>query len=253
MKYKIGDKVRVRKDIQEHDCIDDMFVLKSMLKYRGKVLTIGGKRGAKAYSFTELTEDENMEVFFTDHMLMPIPAPKHKVGDRVTVRKGMDTSKKYGGISIIHLMSELGGQTFTIKEIDYTTFKVPTYRFEDEGGYWTDAMLDEDIEITDPMSIVENGNIVQVACGKYFLYLDGKGYNREGWIAFKTPRFEIIAIWKFDKDNVFSSRELVNPEDCKGELVWEKPLAAKEMTVSEIEKALGYSVKIVKEESKYEF
>ena len=245
MKYKIGDKVRVRKDIEEHDCVDDMFVLESMLKYRGKVLTIDGYRGTRAYTFAELTEDENMDVFFTDHMLIPIPAPKHKVGDRVTVKRGMDVSKKHGGVSIIQFMSAQGGKTFTIEEIDYTTFKVPTYRFKDEGCYWTDAMLDENED--DPMSIVENGNIVQVACGKYYLYLDGKGYNREGWVEFRTSQFKITAIWKLDKDNTFSSHDLINPEDCKGELVWEKPLAAKEMTVKEIEEKLGYSIKVVKE------
>lgn len=255
MKYKIGTKVRVREDIEEHDCIDDMYVLPTMLKHRGKVLTVSGNRGKKAYTFAELTEDENMHIFFTDHMLIPVPAPKHKVGDKVTVRRGMDSSKKYGGVSIIPFMSEQGGKTFTIKEIDYTTFKVPTYRFEDEGCYWTDAMLDEDedIEITDPMSIVENGNIVQVACGSYFFYLDGRGYGRNGFTKFSSSGYKIVKIWKFNKDNIFSSHELANPEDCIGDLIWDKSLAAKEMTVSEIEKALGYNVKIVKEENKYEF
>lgn len=255
MKYKIGTKVRVREDIEEHDCIDDMIVLDSMLKYRGKVLTVSGNRGKKAYTFAELTEDENMDVFFTDHMLIPIPAPKHKVGDRVTVRRGMDTFKKYGSVSVIPFMREQGGKTFIIKEIDYTTFQVPTYRFEGEGCYWTDAMLDEDedIEITDPMSIVENGNIVQVARGEYYFYLNGRGYGRNGFTKFSSSGYKIVKIWKFDRDNIFSSHELANPEKCIGDLIWEKPLAAKEMTVSEIEKALGYNVKIVKEAEEYEF
>ena len=254
MKYKIGDKVRVRKDIEEHDCIDGLFVLPEMLKYRGKVLTVDGYRGT-VYTFAELTENANIHTFFTDNMLIPIPAPKYKVGDRVTVRKGMDTSKRYGGVPITPFMNELGGKIFTIKEIDYTTFKVPTYRFEGEGCYWTDEMLDEneDIEITDPMSIVENGNIVQVACGNYFFYLDGKGLNQEGFVHFKTSRFKIVAIWKLDTSKVFNIKDLSNLEEKKGELVWEKPLAAKEMTVSEIEKVLGYGVKIIKEEDKYEF
>lgn len=253
MKYKIGTKVRVKEDIREHDCIDDMIVLDSMLKYREKVLTINGYRGDKVYTFTELTEDENMDVFFTDHMLIPVPAPNHKVGDRVTIRRGMDTSKKYGGVSVIPFMREQGGKTFTIKEIDYTTFKVPTYRFEGEGCYWTDEMLDEneDIKITDPMSIVENGNIVQVACGSYFLYLNGRGYGRNGFTKFSSSDYKIVKIWKIA--DILSSHELVNPEKCIGDLVWEKPLAAKEMTVSEIEKALGYEIKIIKEENEYEF
>ena len=256
MKYKIGTKVKVREDIEEHDCIDDMIVLDSMLKHRGKVLTISGNRSGKVYTFAELTEDENMEVFFTDHMLIPVPAPKHKIGDRVTVRRGMDTSKKYGEVSIIPFMRNQGGKTFTIEEIDYTTFKVPTYRFEGEGCYWTDEMLEdriEDIEITDPMSIVENGNIIQVACGKYFLYLNRKGINKDGFVHFKSSAFKIVAIWKPDMSKILDTKDLLNPEKYIGELVWKKPLAAKEMTVSEIEKALGYNVKIVKEENEYEF
>ena len=255
MKYKIGTKVRVREDIEEHDCIDDMIVLESMLKYRGKVLTVSGKRGKKAYTFAELTEDENMDVFFTDHMLIPGPTPKHKIGDKVIIKKGMDLFEKYGGVPIAPSMREQGGKTFTIREIDYTVFNAPTYRFEEYGGYWTDEMLDEneDIEITDPMSIVENGNIVQVACGTYFFYLDGRGYGRNGFTKFSSSGYKIVKIWKFNQGNIFSSHELANPENCKGDLIWEKPLAAKEMTVSEIEKVLGYNVKIVKEENEYEF
>lgn len=257
MKYKIGDKVKIREDISRKDIIDGFFITEGMLKYRGEVLTISGFNN-KVYRFAELSVRENDSVFFTDHMMTPVLAskPKHKVGDKVTVRRGMDSSKKYGGVSIIPFMREQGGKTFTIEEIDYTTFKVPTYRFKDEGCYWTDAMLEdriEDIEITDPMSIVENGNIVQVVCGQYFLYLNGKGLSKDGFVHFKSSAFKIVAIWKPDMSKILDTKDLLDPEDYKGELVWEKPLAAKEMTVSEIEKALGYEIKVIKEENEYEF
>ena len=186
----------------------------------------------------------------------PEPNGYLHIGHAKAICLDFGIAKKYGGVSIIPFMRNQGGKTFTVEEIDYTVFKVPTYRFEGEGCYWTDEMLEdriEDIEITDPMSIVENGNIVQVACGSYFFYLNGRGYGRNGFTKFSSSGYKIVKIWKFDKDNIFSSHELADPEKCIGDLIWEKPLAAKEMTVSEIEKALGYEIKVIKEENEYEF
>ena len=241
MKYKIGDKVRVREGIEEHDYIDDMFVLDSMLKYRRKVLTISGYRG-RVYTFTELTEDENMGVFFTDHMLIPIPAPKYKVGDRVIVRKEMNTSKRYGGVPVTPFMSELGGKTFTIKEIDYATFKVPTYRFEDEGCYWTDEMLEETAT-----PVYRDGDIVQTENGSYYLVWNAKnrhGVRDCGQVHFpEDGDFSVVKVWKPDREAIFTLSDL---DLACGELRWEKK-TAKEMTVAEIEAKLGYSIKVVKE------
>lgn len=169
---------------------------------------------------------------------------KYKIGDKVTVKKGLNSDTRYGGVAMIFAMSLQGGKTFTIKEIDYTTFSVPTYRFNEFGGFWTDEMLEE--KETDPMSVVENGNIVQVARGEYFLYLDGKGYNEKGWTQFKTHQFKIVKIWKIA--DILSSHELVNPKNCIGELIWEEPKPAKEMTIKEIEEKLGYNIKVIKEE-----
>lgn len=255
MKYKIGDKVRIREDIGKKDIIDGFFITERMLKYRGKVLTISGFNN-KVYRFAELSVHENDSVFFTDHMMTFIPKPKYNVGDKVTIKKGLDANIRYGGVAMIPYMCLQGGKTFTIKEIDYTTFSVPTYRFNETGCYWTNEMLEdriEDIEITDPMSIVENGNIVQVACGEYFLYLNGKGFTKNGYTEFKQPMLEIVKIWKIADSGIYSSWDLANPENCKGDLIWEKPLTTREMTVSEIEKTLGYEIKVIKEENEYEF
>lgn len=243
MRYKIGDKVRIRKDIRKHDIIDSFFITEKMLSYRGRILTIS-RINNKVYEFAELTEDENMSVFFTDHMVTPIPKIKYNIGDEVTIKKGLNSSIEYGGVAMIPYMRNQGGKTFTIKEIDYNTFSVPTYRFEEIACYWTDEMLEE--RETDPMSIVENGNIVQVACGEYYLYLNGRGIDKDGYTKFISPERKIVKIWKIA--DILSSHELVNPEKCIGELIWEKPLAAKEMTIKEIEEKLGYNIKVIKEE-----
>ena len=43
MKYKVGDRVRVKKGLVPGSMYGDTFVVESMLEYAGKFLTIKGK------------------------------------------------------------------------------------------------------------------------------------------------------------------------------------------------------------------
>ena len=66
MKYKVGDKVRVRSDLKAYEIYGSNMLTKSMEKFAGKTVTISGV-GITSYAI------EEMEVaYWTDEMLEPV-------------------------------------------------------------------------------------------------------------------------------------------------------------------------------------
>ena len=66
MKYKVGDKVRVRRDLKAYEIYGSNMLTKSMEKFVGKTVTISGV-GITSYTI------EEMEVaYWTDEMFEPV-------------------------------------------------------------------------------------------------------------------------------------------------------------------------------------
>lgn len=66
MKYKVGDKVKVRRDLKAYEIYGSNMLTKSMEKFAGKTVTISGV-GITSYAI------EEMEVaYWTDEMLEPV-------------------------------------------------------------------------------------------------------------------------------------------------------------------------------------
>lgn len=66
MKYKVGDKVKVRSDLKAYEIYGSNMLTKSMEKFAGKTVTISGV-GINSYAI------EEMEVaYWTDEMLEPV-------------------------------------------------------------------------------------------------------------------------------------------------------------------------------------
>lgn len=66
MKYKVGDKVKVRSDLKAYEIYGSNMLTKSMEKFAGKTVTISGV-GITSYAI------EEMEVaYWTDEMLEPV-------------------------------------------------------------------------------------------------------------------------------------------------------------------------------------
>lgn len=66
MKYKVGDKVKVRSDLKAYEIYGSNMLTKSMEKFSGKTVTISGV-GITSYAI------EEMEVaYWTDEMLEPV-------------------------------------------------------------------------------------------------------------------------------------------------------------------------------------
>ena len=85
MRFKVGDKVRVRKDLIVGKCYgeDNLSFVNDMEKYKGKQFEIIKTSGCD-YKF------DNSNYYFNDDMLEPAFTKQDlRVGDRITLRNGM--------------------------------------------------------------------------------------------------------------------------------------------------------------------
>lgn len=84
MRFKVGDKVRVRKDLIAGKCYgeDNLSFVDDMEKYKGKQFEIIKMSGCDY-------ELDNSNYYFNDDMLEPAFTTQDlKVGDRITLRNG---------------------------------------------------------------------------------------------------------------------------------------------------------------------
>lgn len=180
---------------------------------------------------------------------------KHKVGDKVRIREDLKENVYYGEYFAVSEAIRFGGKTVTISDIDMSKF---SYEIEEDGGkfYWTDEMFDLAAK-----DLIQPGSVVECRSGEKFIYINGIFMHSDGWMFlgdgglndFSDDLVFLSGDKDFDIMRVFESKSttLYNffNHNCLT-LVWERK-ETKEMTLEEIEKALGYPVKIVKGEENH--
>lgn len=239
-KFKVGDKVKIKSDISMTRTYNGgCKVTKEMLDKIGAIETIKYVNahllnGEARYTIT------NSGYFWTDDMLERVEdTMKYKVGDKVRVREDLIVDKDYGEECFVRGMVIMKGKEVTI-EAAYDDVK--KYRIKECGFNWTEEMFED----ARPSL---KGKIVEVAVGyTYFMLTETMGVRETAhagnirWTS--TTGFYPVKIWEVNASLVGDLSKLCT---AKGELIWEEEKKKKEMTVAEIEKALGYSVKIIKE------
>lgn len=158
MKYRVGDKVRVRQleDINKIYKIDQndrdgMVLLRSYEPYCGNTYKVKEIRG-----FYYDLEDEDGQLvsgFFTEEMLEDVKENKmkYKVGDKVRVRQWDDMVKEFGydGVDIyidnyyfVEEMKQYCGKTYEVCNADWFCYNLKN---ENEVLDWsfTDGMLED--------------------------------------------------------------------------------------------------------------
>ena len=134
MKYKVGDKVRVKGELSVRDGTGITYAVKDMFKYRSKIMTIKDERKAITGDYTIYTLDDNGENWaWTEEMLEP--TCKYKVGDRVVVRHDLSLDIKNGVVSD---MLRCRSKMFTITDVSVNGIY---YKLDGNGWAWTDDML----------------------------------------------------------------------------------------------------------------
>ena len=132
MKYKIGDKVLVRPDLEENKTYGNEVVISDMLYFKGKIVTIEHVDYPNHY---RIKEDPD-EWFWTDEMFLP--NTKYNIGDKVRVREDLIEYEKYKDILFVPSMNSFKGKIVTIYDFTDRGYRIE----EDYKRYrWTDNMF----------------------------------------------------------------------------------------------------------------
>ena len=69
---------------------------------------------------------------------------KHKVGDKVKIRRDLQVGKIYNGVAVVEEMVELAGKTATIECVNEDCYGDIDYYLEEDkdGWHWTELMFD---------------------------------------------------------------------------------------------------------------
>lgn len=174
---------------------------------------------------------------------------KYKVGDKIRIRKDL-RPERYGSLYATENMTKMAGDIVTIAHI-YDERMI--YDIEEDCGWsWSEEMF----ESVCPKNLLEPGTVVKTRDGDKYININGILMRKSGgsWLCrledvnddlvrekHKNKDMEIIEIYKTDGHTI---SELFDDDNLT--LVWKRE-EVKEITLSEIEKELGYKVKIVKE------
>ena len=131
MKYKVGDKVRVRKDLIAGELYGKDIFASEMIPFKGQSVTI-----KKIVEDKYEIEEDSQTWWWTYEMLLPVT--KYKIGDKVIVREDLKGGKLYGYYSVNEDMFPLRGKIVTICDIGYNFYilKEDIHKWS-----WTDKMF----------------------------------------------------------------------------------------------------------------
>jgi ribosomal protein S17 len=132
MKYKVGDKLKVREDLETEVVYGGFRYVEDMTQ--SKYITV---QSATSRYYTVL---ENYR-FWTDEMIeckVQSTNMKYKIGDKVRVREDLEIGDYYGAQTFEYPMNKFIGTLVTISEV-----RKDEYLIEEDGTYgWTDEMFE---------------------------------------------------------------------------------------------------------------
>lgn len=175
---------------------------------------------------------------------------RHKVGDKVKVRKDLNCRLIYGGYAVTDNMHKLAGKTVTISDVYERRYAI----YEDSKRHcWTDEMFGPAAK-----DLIKPGSVVEIRTGEKYLYLNDVFLSENGGMCLNALGLEEYTddlldndgngICKYDIQKIYRTsgrkmRDLFTDKYLT--LVWKRE-EPKEMTFEEVEKELGYPIKIVK-------
>lgn len=166
---------------------------------------------------------------------------KYKVGDKVRIRSDLKETMNNAiyGVSVNSEMVKLAGKMVTIDHVNEKIYTIKEYGFA-----WTDEMF-ECIEKPSREDFLKMpvGTKIITDKGKELVY-DGKCFSDKDDVIIDTMIDDDLNLIYDDMDYGTKIIEILEPEY---RTIWKE--SPKKMTLKEIEKELGYPVKIVEEEN----
>lgn len=166
---------------------------------------------------------------------------KYKVGDKVRIRSDLKETMNNAiyGVSVNSEMVKLAGKMVTIDHVNEKIYTIKEYGFA-----WTDEMF-ECIEKPSREDFLKMpvGTKIITDKGKELVY-DGECFSDKDDVIIDTMIDDNLNLIYDDMDYGTKIIEILEPEY---RTIWKE--SPKKMTLKEIEKELGYPVKIVEEEN----
>lgn len=166
---------------------------------------------------------------------------KYKVGDKVRIRSDLKETMNNAiyGVSVNSEMVKLAGKMVTIDHVNEKIYTIKEYGFA-----WTDEMF-ECIEKPSREDFLKMpvGTKIITDKGKELVY-DGECFSDKDDVIIDTMIDDDLNLIYDDMDYGTKIIEILEPEY---RTIWKE--SPKKMTLKEIEKELGYPVKIVEEEN----
>ena len=173
---------------------------------------------------------------------------KLKIGDKVRIRNDLKGDNMYGGLYFDPSMEQYNGETHVITSMSICD----NYHLDIDSRLdwaWNDAMVELVVEFT--KADLKPGMVVEYMDGQRRIVLNDcfMNPNKKGYLDFSDFSDDLISrmadYTTIKKVYLSRSKNLSTYCDIKYlTLIWERE-EVKEMTVAEIEKQLGYKVKIV--------
>lgn len=176
---------------------------------------------------------------------------KFKVGDKVRVKKNLHVGESYHGVCFCGDMKPYLGKILTIALVDSDG----DYHVMETGNFWSDGMF-ESTPVQFTKADLKDGMVVETreSYNNRYLVLGDRLVQGGNFIYLDSCTDDLKETnnnSKFNIDKIYKPFNLCRIEnifkDSYLELIWERPEEEthKEMTVEEIEKELGYKIKIV--------
>ena len=178
---------------------------------------------------------------------------KFKVGDKVRVRKDLVLNHTYGNYFFVSIMEKFKGKIVTIISVCNNRYEIEE---DNKRCYWTDEMFEPAVTNFTKADLVD-GMVVEFTNGKKAMLVGDRFIGMDCFS--KTNSWSNTLEQNSDTSPFKTITKVYKPrslflnkyfEDYNLELIWERPKEEpiKEMTVAEIEKELGYKVKMKSED-----
>jgi hypothetical protein len=140
MKYKVGDRVKVRNDLIVDRCYNGFYFNKDMTRWRGQIVTISEVENKDPCYRIKEDEGEYKWGWVDEMFEDTVENKKYKVGDKVRIREDLVHGKEYGGMTFY--MDGWAGKIVTISYVNSSGY----YEIAEDNEKWVwSAEMFEDV------------------------------------------------------------------------------------------------------------